>query len=297
MATITPSPPIGPQTVGILRRLEPVLLRAVSVVALLLVWEAASAWIGHDIIPGPAAVWDRMINVVRYEDFALHMTATSARVIFGLLGSLAIATVLGILMGLNRNLERFLDGLILFGRVMPGLAWALLALMVVGVSGNAPIAAVLLAVTPLLTLQIWEATKALDADLFRMGHVFGAGRLLMFRQVVVPAILPAIVGAAKLGLALSWKVVVLAELFGVDSGVGAEINRNFGLFSLDGVVAWALAFGLFMALVEYGVIGPIYSRLTRWRSPSGRRPFLDRKLPQAARSRTVRDTRLEGPIA
>lgn len=297
MATITPSPATVPPTVGVLRRLEPILLRVVSVVALLLVWEAASAWIGRDIVPGTTVVWDRLVNVVRYEDFALHMTATSARVIFGLLGALAIATVLGIVMGLNRNIERFLDGLILFGRVMPGLAWALLALMVVGVSGNAPIVAVLLAVTPLLTLQIWEATKALDADLFRMGHVFGASRLLMFRQVVVPATLPAIVGTAKLGLALSWKVVVLAELFGVDSGVGAEINRNFGLFSLDGVLAWALAFGLFMALVEYGIIGPIYSRLTRWRSPSGRLPFLERTLRQAAWSRTVQETRVEGPIA
>ncbi|WP_375002396.1 ABC transporter permease [Aeromicrobium sp. CTD01-1L150] len=265
--------------------------------ALLVVWGAASAWIGPDILPGPVAVSERLINVVLYEDFVRHMAATIARVMTGLVASLSIATVLGIAMGLSRNAERFLDGLILLGRVMPGLAWALLALMVVGVSGRAPIFAVLLAVTPLLTLQIWEATKALDSDLFRMARVFDATRMMVFRQVVVPATLPSIVGGAKLGLTLSWKVVVLAELFGVTSGVGAEINRNFQIFSLDGVLAWALAFGAVMALVEYAIIGPIYSRLTRWRSLSGRVPLAERLLRQASWSRSVRDSRVEGPVA
>lgn len=293
MTTLSPS--TGP--LSGFRRLEPLALRAVSVVALLLVWEAASAWIGRDIFPGPGAVWDRLIHVVRHEEYARHMMATTARVVVGLSVSLSLATVLGIAMGLSRNAERFFDGLILVGRVMPGLAWALLALMVIGVSGWAPIFAVILAVSPLLTLQVWEATKALDSDLFRMGRVFGASRAMMFRLVVVPATLPSIVGGAKLGLALSWKVVVLAELFGVTSGVGAEINRNFQIFSLDGVLAWALAFGMVMALVEYAVIGSIYSRLTRWRSPGGRLPLAERLLRQATWSRTVHDSRVEGPVA
>lgn len=276
---------------------EPLFLRAVSLVALLLVWEVGSRWIGQDILPGPGLVGDRLLHVVRHEEFARHMVATTARVLVGLAVSLSVATVIGIAMGLSRNAERFFDGLILVGRAMPGLAWALLALMVIGVSGRAPIFTAVLAVTPLLTLQVWEATKALDSDLFRMGRVFGASRSMMFRHVVVPATLPSMVGGAKLGLALSWKVVVLAELFGVTTGVGAEINRNFQVFSLDGVLAWALAFGVVMALVEYAVIGPIYTRLTRWRSPDGRLPLFERLLRQATWSRRVNDTRVEGPVA
>ncbi|MQA61235.1 MAG: ABC transporter permease subunit [Actinophytocola sp.] len=274
----------------------PVLLRITAVGVMLALWWLAARWIGTDIIPTPDVVGGRLVNVVLHEEFVRHMTATVARVSIALVVSLGIATALGIAMGLNRGAERFFDGIVLGGRVMPGLAWALLAVMVIGVSGTAPILAVVLAVSPLLTLQIWEGTKALDRDLFQMAQVFEVGRFGRLRHIVVPAIMPSIVGGAKLGLALSWKVTVLAELFGVRSGVGYEINRNFQIFSLDGVLAWALAFAAVMALIEYGLIAPLYSHLTRWRRSDDRLSVATRLLRQAAWFRQVRDTRAEVPI-
>lgn len=258
---------------------ETLLLRLGSIVGLLVVWAIGSLWIGADIIPGPVAVARRAREVVLHEQFVLNLAVTLTRVLIGLAVSLALAVVLGIGMGLSRAVEQFFDGLVLAGRTMPGLAWALLALMVIGVSGQAPILAVVLSVTPLLTLQIWEGTKDLDGELFEMAKVFGVGRTRQLREVVVPAVLPGIVGGAKLGLALSWKVTVLAELFGVTSGVGYEINRNFQIFSLDGVLAWAILFALVMAVIEYGVIGPVHRRLTRWRGPTGRRDVLGAPVP------------------
>lgn len=260
---------------------------------MLALWWLAARWIGTEIIPTPDVVGGRLVNVVLHEEFVRHMTATVARVSIALVVSLGIATALGIAMGLNQAAERFFDGIVLGGRVMPGLAWALLAVMVIGVSGTAPILAVVLAVSPLLTLQIWEGTKALEEDLFQMAQVFEVGRFGRLRHIVVPAIMPSIVGGAKLGLALSWKVTVLAELFGVRSGVGYEINRNFQIFSLDGVLAWALAFAAVMALIEYGLIAPLYSHLTRWRRSGDRLSVATRLLRQAAWFRQVRDTRAE----
>jgi NitT/TauT family transport system permease protein len=218
------------------------------------------------------------------------MSASLTRVVVALLISLTVATLLGIAMGLSRSAERFFDGIVLGGRTMPGLAWALLAVMVVGVSDAAPVLAVVLAVAPLLTLQIWEGTKALDRDLFRMARVFRVSRGRQFREVVVPAILPSIAGGAKLGLALSWKVTVLAELFGVRSGVGYEISRNFQMFALDGVLAWALTFAAVMALIEYGLIAPLYRWLTRWRGTTGGPSLLGRTL-----SRSLRGGRAAAP--
>jgi NitT/TauT family transport system permease protein len=271
---------------------ERVWLRLAALLLMLAAWWGAASWIGTDIIPAPGTVGERLVNVVLHEEFVRHMTATVARVCIGLVVSLSIATLLGIAMGLSRIAERFFDGLVLGGRVMPGLAWALLAVMVIGVSGRAPILAVILAVTPLLTLQLWEGTKALDRDLFQMARVFEVSRSHQLRHVVVPAIMPSIMGGAKLGLALSWKVTVLAELFGVRSGVGHEINRNFQIFSLDGVLAWALSFAVVMAVIEYGLIAPLYSRLTRWRSPGPGLPLSTRLLRQSAWSKRVSDTRV-----
>lgn len=291
----TATAPQGGGGRSLVDRASPFLYRLGACVALLAAWSALSAWIGTDILPQPLAIGERLVRVVLEEEFVRHMSATLVRVVAGLLLSLLVATVLGVSMGLSRTAERFFDGLVLALRIMPGLAWALLAVMVIGISGRAPILAVVLAVSPLLTLQIWEGTKALDRDLFRMATVFRVGRRRQFTELVVPAILPSIVGGAKLGLALSWKVTVLAELFGVTSGVGYEISRNFQIFSLDGVLAWALSFALVMAIIEYALIAPLYSWLTRWRSTSSQLPVLTRMLRQASWSRRVTDTRV-GPV-
>ncbi len=279
MATVTRQTVTAPTAAGrwLVGQVQPVALRAVAIGAAIGIWRAAARWIGTDIIPTPAVVGSRLVQVVLGEEFAVHMTATVARVCIGLVASLGIATLLGIGMGLSKSLERFFDGLVLGGRTMPGLAWALFAVMTIGVSGWAPVLAVVLAVTPMLTLQIWEATRALQRDLFEMARVFGVSRARQLGQVVVPAILPSVVGSAKLGLALSWKVTVLAELFGVTSGVGAEINRNFQMFALDGVLAWALAFALVMAAIEYGLIAPMYAWLSRWRRSSRGTTVLDHR--------------------
>ena len=260
-----PAPPAAAGRPSSLAVLEPVLYRVGALAIFFAAWWALALWVGANILPVPTTLVERLVHVLLHEDFLVHMTASLIRVLVALVISLTVATFLGIAMGLSKSAERFFDGIVLGGRTMPGLAWALLAVMVVGVSDGAPILAVSLAVSPLLTLQIWEGTKALDRDLFRMARVFRVSRQQQFRDVVVPAVLPSIVGGAKLGLALSWKVTVLAELFGVTSGVGYEISRNFQMFSLDGVLAWALSFAAVMALIEYGLIAPVYRRLTRWR--------------------------------
>jgi NitT/TauT family transport system permease protein len=283
-----PSAPPEPAATGRSRSsvaaLTPVLYRVGALAVVFAGWWALALWVGTSILPVPTTIAERFVRVLLGEDFLVHMTASLIRVLTALVISLTVATFLGIAMGLSKSAERFFDGIVLGGRTMPGLAWALLAVMIVGVSDGAPILAVSVAVSPLLTLQIWEGTKALDRDLFRMSRVFRVSRGRQFREVVVPAVLPSIVGGAKLGLALSWKVTVLAELFGVTSGVGYEISSNFQRFALDGVLAWALSFAAVMALIEYGLISPVYRRLTRWRGDAAPSP-LKRILSRAVRVR------------
>ena len=283
--TVPPEPPPAGRSRSSVAELAPVLYRVGALVVFFVGWWALALWVGTNILPVPTTIAERFVQVLLREDFLVHMTASLTRVLTALVISLTVATFLGIAMGLSKTAEQFFDGIVLGGRTMPGLAWALLAVMIVGVSDGAPILAVSLAVSPLLTLQIWEGTKALDRDLFRMARVFRVSRGRQFREVVVPAVLPSIVGGAKLGLALSWKVTVLAELFGVTSGVGYEISRNFQMFSLDGVLAWALSFAAVMALVEYGLISPAYRRLTRWRVDAADPSLLRRILGRSVRVR------------
>lgn len=240
-------------------------IKIASFAALLLAWYALSAWFGAFLMPGPIEVADRLVNVVLHENFLGHMGATLYRVLVGLVISLFIAVAVGIPMGLFRVFERFFESYVLLGLTIPGLAWALIAVMVFGINNWAPIFAIVVSTAPMVILNMWQGTKSIDRDVLEMSDAFQAGRWLSTRHVVFPQLMPFVLAGTRLGFALAWKIVVLSEMFGLSSGVGYALNINFSRFSLSGVMAWTIAFTLVMALFEFGLFRPIERHVTRWR--------------------------------
>ena len=244
-------------------------LRLAAVLTVLVAWWLISETFAEGVFPSPLATADRFAAIVTSESFFAQVGITLWRVVTAMTVTVVAAVIIGIAMGRIRRVEMSLDVFILVGRSIPGLVWALVAVMVVGLNNWAPVLAVFLTATPLVVVQIWEATKALDGDLFRMAQVFGVGRLGRIRRVLLPALVPSIVAGTKLGLALGWQVVVLSEMFGQSSGVGYQIHQNFANFDIAGVLVWTIVFSAIMAFIEYGVIDGVHRRLVRWR-PVGR---------------------------
>lgn len=246
-----------------------VTFRALAAASVLLAWWLISVTVANGVVPGPVATAERLWHIIRHEAFVSSVLLTLGRVGAGMLITVTLAVFIGIAMGRSRWFERFMDTFILIGRTIPGLVWALVAVMVVGLNNRAPVLAVVLTATPLVVLQIWEASKALDRELFDMAKVFGVGRFDRLRHILLPALVPSIVAGTKLGLTLAWQVAVLAELFGLGTGVGYQIHENFSNFDIAGVLAWTISFSVIMAFLEYGVIGAVQARLVRWRPKAG----------------------------
>lgn len=240
-------------------------IKLLSFAVLFLVWQALSLWFGAFLMPGPVEVLQRLGNVVLHEGFVGHMGATLYRVLVGLVISLVLAVAVGIPMGLFRMFERFFETYVLLGLTIPGLAWALIAVMLLGINNWAPIFAIVVSTAPMVILNMWQGTKSVDRDVLQMSDAFRASRWLSIRHVVFPQLMPFVLAGTRLGFALAWKIVVLSEMFGLSSGVGYALNINFSRFSLAGVMAWTIAFTLVMALFEFGIFRPIERHVTRWR--------------------------------
>lgn len=240
-------------------------IKAAAIAMLLVVWQLLSVWQGDLLVPSPVAVVERMVEIVREGAFLTHMYATLVRVLAGLAISMLVAVTFGVAMGLFRPVERFFEPYVLLGLTIPGLAWALMAVMAVGISNWAPVLAIVASTSPMVILNIWQGTKSIDTDVVEMGRAFRASRREMLRRVILPQLVPFILAGTRLGLALAWKIVVLSEMFGLSNGVGYQLNLNFTQFSLSGVIAWTLSFTAVMALIEFGLLQPIEKHVTRWR--------------------------------
>jgi NitT/TauT family transport system permease protein len=236
-----------------------------SVASILILWAIVAAFFPPTLLPGPVAVARRLGELIVRGDFLLHLRATIQRVVLGFVLAFVVSIAAGILMGSRRLAESMLESYVLVGLTIPGLCWAVLAVMWFGITEMAPVFAIFVVVLPMLTLNMWQGTKSLDRDLVEMARVFRASRRSMLTNVVLPQLLPFCLAGARLGFALGWKVVVLSEMFGLSSGVGYMINRSFSAYSMDDVLAWTVGFTLVMFAFEYAVMLPIERRLVRWR--------------------------------
>ena len=98
-----------------------------------------------------------------------------------------------------------------------------------------------------------------------MAQVFEIGPWRTLRHVVLPQLWPFAAAAARSGLALIWKIVLVVELLGRPSGVGFQLGVCFQLFDVKSILAYALSFIAVVQAIEWGVIQPLERRATRWR--------------------------------
>ncbi len=95
---------------------------------------------------------------------------------------------------------------------------------------------------------------------------FGVSRYTLFRQVVIPAVLPQIIVGMRIGLGVAWLVVVAAEMIALRSGLGYLIidSRNAGN-RYDLVIAGMIIIGLIGLLLD-GVMRLLEGlKSVRWR--------------------------------
>ena len=110
-----------------------------------------------------------------------------------------------------------------------------------------------------------EGARALSTDLDEMARVYRLPRRDRLRHVVLPQLAPFFAAAARGGLALVWKIVLVVELLGRPNGVGFEIHSQFQLFDVAGILAYALGFILVVQAIEWLVLAPWERATRRWR--------------------------------
>ena len=240
-------------------------LRVASVIALVSIWWLLSLFFPPSLVPKP---WDTFAEVgviVTSGNFFTEMGATLRRVLVGFGLAMIVSIPLGIFMGTLRSLESFFEPPVILGLTVPGLIWAVLAIMFFGLTETSAYAAIAVTIAPMLAISIWQGTKSIDKDLIDMSKVFHASAWSKVVDVILPQLISHILAAIRYGLGLAWKVVVVVEMFGFSNGVGYQVVRGFNVFSMKAVLAWTITFLVVMIVIEFGLIGWLERSVTRWR--------------------------------
>lgn len=245
---------------------HPATIRALSLTALLGLWVIAAA-ISADpmILPQPWALIGPFWKAVVSGTLPWHLWMTLTRVIWAFGLAMSLGLVLGLLMGRMPAVDRWLDPWLVVFLNLPALVLIVLCYLWIGLNETAAIAAVTLNKIPNVTTIIREGARALDPGLAAMAQVFRMPPLRRLRHVVLPQLAPFIAGAARSGIAVIWKIVLVVEFLGRSNGIGFQVHLYFQQFDVAMVLVYALSFIAVMLLVEWLILQPFEARVRRWR--------------------------------
>ena len=258
-----PSRPAAP---SLLERLRPALLPALSIGALFVLWQLAALFADSpNRLPTPVAVLARMFEYTASGELPYQLGITLARVAASFVLAMVIGTAIGIVMGRQPLVDRIAHPWLVFFLNVPALVTIVLSYIWIGLVETAVIVAVAINKIPNVVVTLREGARALDKSLLEMAWAFRIGRRRTLRQVVLPQLYPYLAAAARSGLALIWKIVLVTELLGRSSGVGFEIGLHFQLFDVTGILAYTIAFVAVIQLIEWTIVLPLERHVSRWR--------------------------------
>jgi NitT/TauT family transport system permease protein len=239
--------------------------RLISLGLLIAAWYVGSQLAGGRLFPDPQAVATAMIDEARSGALAFNLGATLARVAVAFMLAMALGSAIGFVMGRWRTVDRLGDPWLIVLLNLPALVIIVLAYVWAGLTETAAIAAVALNKLPIATVTVREGARSLDTALDEMAQVFRMRASTRMRHIVLPQLAPYLAAAARSGLSLVWKIVLIVELLGRPNGVGFEIGVAFQLFDVTRILAYALAFIAVMLAVETLVVQPLERHVARWR--------------------------------
>jgi NitT/TauT family transport system permease protein len=248
-------------------------LRAGSIIALLLLWWAASRLMNDiEVLPGPALIGETIAHDLTNKgpegiSAFFHIGITLARIFVAFAASMLAGIGIGLAMGLSRVLEHALLAVIPLMLTIPTILMVFLAVMWFGYSEAGGLIAVMAVVTPYVAVNIFEGAKAMDKSLIDMAVTFKAQRPLLIRKVYLPQLMPYIFSAFRYAFGVTWKIVALAETFGLKYGIGYMFFFWFGQFNMTQVLSWIATFVILMLILEHGVFAVLERKAFAWRTP------------------------------
>lgn len=241
------------------------LVPVLSLAGAALLWFLASSLIQSRLFPGPFAVFSFIVQEIASGAMLWHTGITLIRVAAAFCIAMAVGSAFGLIMGRFRLIDRVLDPWLILFLNIPALVIIILAYVWMGLTEAAAITAVALNKIPNVTVTVREGARALDPALDDMAAVFRMSAFDRLRHVVLPQLQPYFAAAARSGIALIWKIVLVVELLGRSNGVGFQLHLYFQLFDVTGILGYTLVFVLVVLGIELILVQPVEKHTTRWR--------------------------------
>jgi len=232
---------------------------------LVAVWTWLSWRYGAYVLPSPWAVVLGFVEIVRTGEVWRHTAASLYRIAVGFGAAVGVAVLMGLAVFLSRTARVVVHDALAVLNATSVFVWIVISIIWFGLSNWAPIFTTFMITLPVVASNIVEGVASVDRRLLEMGDVYRLTGRQRFAAIVVPSTLPHLVAGMKVGFGLALKVSVVAEIFGVTSGIGYVMNYSREILATQMVFVWALVMILVMMVTDKLLFDAVAGRMARWR--------------------------------
>jgi bicarbonate transport system permease protein len=234
----------------------------IGILGFLIVWEVVAMLPGMRL-PGPSSLWtdERTRNLLLYpfydrggldKGLFWQTMASLGRVAQGFSLAAIVGISVGVLVGLNPLIDKALDPIFQFLRMVAPLAWVPIAL--VALQKNQPAAIFVIFITSVwpILINTTEGVKQIPQDYLNVKRVLKLSNKKFFFKILFPSALPYIFTGLRIGIGLSWLAIIAAEI--VMSGI-----VGIGFFIWDAYQQNYIS-EIILAVIYIGAVGLILDR-------------------------------------
>ncbi len=235
-----------------------------GVLALLLLWQAASVLAELPVVPRPIAVLANLGQIFAAK-IAVHSLYSLGRIVAGALCAMAVGIPVGLGMGYFPRLDRALSPLVYLTYPIPKIALLPVVMLLAGLGETAKVIMIVMIIVFQVIIAVRDGVKSIPGEmyypLYSLGACFGA----ILREILIPASLPRFLSALRIAMATAVSVLFFTETFGTEYGMGyfimdAWLRVNY-LEMYSGIVVLSV-----LGLILFAAIDWLERRLCRWQS-------------------------------
>jgi NitT/TauT family transport system permease protein len=240
-----------------------------TVAAIVVAWWALTALgLGaRFVLPSPGDLAREAAVLVErgyaQQPLSTHVLASLKRTLIGLGAGLAVGIPLGLWMGMSRTVFAVLAPVFSFLRPIPPIAFIPLMILYFGIGEFSKVFLIFMAALSYVVLHATAGVRSVPQDLLSAGRNLGLTHAKLFRHVVFPAALPHIMTGVRTATAISWAIVVAAELIAAQAGLGFMVMDATTFFRVPDVYIGILIIGLIGLTLE-GATRAIERSLLHW---------------------------------
>jgi taurine transport system permease protein len=236
-------------------------ISAVVIAGLIFFWWLVTyaGFIKPLFLPSPMGVINALVTMLKDGftgvSFWEHTWISTLRVFGAFLLACVIGIPLGIAMGMSPFARGVFDPPIEFYRPIPPLAYLPLMIIWFGIDELSKVLLIFLSVLAPLVLGARAGVRSAAIEQIHAAYSFGATRWQVIRMVVLPAAMPEIFTAMRVGIGFGWTTLVAAEMVAATSGLGYTVLSASRFLQTDIVI---------MGIVVIAIIAYAFDHLVRF---------------------------------